>query len=607
VAYLPIENYGIIGDTYTVALIGKNGSIDWLCFPYFDSPSVFAAILDDKKGGYFQITPVDSGRYKQTYWPDTNVLITRFLSHDGTAEIVDFMPVGRDGDRVIHDLIRHVHVIRGTIRFRMECRPAFNYGRDPHRCELKPEGVCFQSDTLNLALATRVPLQKDGNDVVAQFTLQSGQSATFYLRDAVHGTECGACPSERQTKGFLKETVDYWHKWLSKCTYLGRWREMVYRSALTLKLLHFQKSGAIVAAPTTSLPEWIGGPRNWDYRYTWIRDAGFTLYALLRIGFTEEAEHFMQWVQSRCKELEADGSLQTMYGLDGRHLLTEEILTHLEGYEGSGPVRIGNDAYRQLQLDIYGELMDAVYLYDKYAYPISYDLWIYVRRLLNWVCRNWHLPDEGIWEVRSESQHFVYSKLMCWVALDRGLRLANKRSLPADWDVWTQTRDQIYEEIMSRGWNRERQAFVQSYDSDSLDAANLIMPLVFFLSPRDPRYLKTLKAIQKPYGKGGLTSDSLVYRYNVENSPDGLEGLEGSFNMCSFWLVEALTRAGYLKRARIIFEKMLGYANHLGLYAEQTGPSGEALGNFPQAFTHVSLISAAFNLDRQLNRKRGRT
>lgn len=606
-AYQPIEDYGIIGDMHTVALVCKNGSIDWFCFPHFDSPSVFGAILDDTRGGYFKIAPVPDGiTHKQLYWPETNVLITRFLSPDGVGEVTDFMPIGQPArGHGHHQLIRQISISRGTMQFRVECYPAFNYARDRHTTEITGNGAVFRAPGLSLGLAANVPLVANERGATTDLILHEGETATFILHEIEPGSGCGPSLSESRAEELFQETVAYWHRWIARCTYTGRWREMVQRAALVLKLLTFEPTGAIVAAPTCSLPEGVGGERNWDYRYTWIRDAAFTLYGLLRIGFTEEAAHFMNWLEARAHEPNPDGSLQIMYGIDGRHKLTEEHLDHLDGYKGSRPVRIGNGAYNQLQLDIYGELLDSVYLYNKYGSPISYDLWTHLRRLIDWVCDNWQRPDEGIWEVRGGQKHFVYSKLMCWVALDRGLRLADKRSFPAPRDRWLKVRDQIYEEIMARGWSDERQAFVQYYGSQTLDASNLMMPLVFFVSPTDPRMLKTLDAINQSPSKGGLVSNSLVYRYDVNELIDGLSGDEGTFNICTFWLVEALTRAGRVDRrrleeARLIFERMLGYSNHLGLYAEETGHSGEALGNFPQAFTHLALISAAFNLDRAL-------
>ena len=606
-AYQPIENYGIIGDLRTTALVGTDGSIDWLCLPRFDSPSVFAAILDDERGGRFKIAPTgDGASRKQFYWPDTNVLVTRFFTPDGVGEVVDYMPVATqaNGREQHRQLVRRVRVTRGVMTFRMECSPAFDYARQEHETEITPEGACFYSPQFSLALATRVPVEQRDGAGVADFTLKEDESTVFVLRQIEPGEGCGLSISELEEHELFMRTVEYWRRWLSKCTYTGRWREMVHRSALALKLLTYEPMGSIVAAPTCSLPEGVGGERNWDYRYTWIRDAAFTLYGLLRIGFTEEAEAFMHWLEMRCDEANPDGSLQLMYGIDGRKDLTEETLDHLEGYKHSQPVRIGNGAYDQLQLDIYGELMDAVYLYNKYGAPISYDLWTKLHKLVDWVCDNWHREDEGIWEVRGGRGQSVYSKLMCWVALDRALRLADKRSFPAERERWMKVRDEIYKDIIEKGWNPERKAFVQTYGSDTLDASNLIMPLVFFLSPKDPRMLSTLDAIDRSPRDGGLVSNSLVYRYDVEKTNDGLMGEEGTFSLCTFWLVEALTRAGKVEEARLVFEQMLSYANHLGLYAEEVGPSGEALGNFPQAFTHLTLISAAFNLDRALGARR---
>ena len=612
--YLPIENYGMVGDMHTVALVGINGSIDWFCVPHFDSPGVFSAILDDEKGGYFRISPKDDHvTCKQFYWPDTNVLVTRFLSPQGAAELTDFMPVadnetpeGESHSRV-RRLIRRVTAMRGRIELQMECRPAFNFARDDHKVEIVDGGAVFSSKDLVLGLDTDVELQADGNHVIGNFELLEGETAVFVLSEMDEDSVSGLYLSDEEAEEKFRETIVYWRNWISKCIYKGRWRETVKRSALALKLMTFEPTGAIVAAPTCSLPEGIGGERNWDYRYTWIRDSAFVVYAFLRLGFTKEAERFMHFLERYCLTDMAteNGPLQIMYGIDGRNTLTEETLDHLDGYMGSKPVRVGNAAYNQLQLDIYGELMDAVYLFNKYGSPISYEFWQALKVFVDWVCENWRRKDEGVWEVRGGRQDFVYSKLMCWVTLDRALRLAEKRSFPADRDRWLKVRDEIYEEIMSKGWNQDRQAFVQHYGSDSLDAANLMMPLVFFLSPTDPRMLKTLDAMLKSPDKGGLVSNSLVYRYNIQESADGLSGEEGTFNICTFWLVEALTRAGahkheLLDEARLMFERMLGFTNHVRLYAEETGHHGEALGNFPQAFTHLALISAAFNLDRAL-------
>lgn len=606
-AYERIASYGLIGNMRTAALVSMRGSIDWLCFPHFDSPSIFAALLDHRRGGRFAVSPsAEDVSTKQLYWPDTNVLTTRFLAPAGVAEVDDFMPVSSTAQWE-DQLVRRVSGVRGTSNLHLVCEPVFDYGRERATTTITKHGAVFQSKSgTTLALSSDIPLVATEQGVEARFTLREGEKTTLVFR----GIECtGICrpaaTTEQSTQAF-EDTIQFWRHWLSKCTYRGRWRETVQRSALLLKLLTFDPTGAIVAAPTCSLPEVIGGGRNWDYRYTWIRDAAFTLYALLRIGFTEEAARFMSWLSGRCRDARAEFPLQIVYGIDGRRELTESSLDHLEGYRGSAPVRIGNAAYEQLQLDIYGELMDSVYLFNKYGMPISHDLWGQLRALIDWVCASWQRPDEGIWETRGGRRHFVYSKLMCWVAVDRGLRLATKRSFPAPHGVWLAERDRIFEAIMSRGFSERRGSFVQAFGCDTLDASSLIMPLVFFVSPVDPKMLQTLDRICSPPHKGGLLSDGLVYRYDTEKPEDGLVGQEGTFNMCTFWLVEALTRAGrsdrrLLERARLLFERMLGYANHLGLYAEQTSATGEALGNYPQALTHLALISAAYNLDRTLD------
>ncbi len=532
----------------TVALVSKTGCVDWFCYPNFDSPSVFGCILDAAKGGHFRIHPTGPvTTHKQLYWADTNILVTRFLSEEGVAELIDYMPVVPRGGHGYDGIIRRVKAIRGCMQFRVECLPAFNYARDEHEMQIGKGWVKFRSPKLALALASKVPFKRHQTGVAALFSLQEGESATFELRafgpeGKADGEQLGL--QEQESEDLFRTTVEYWRRWLSQSTYHGRWREMVHRSALLLKLLTFEPTGAIVAAPTCSLPESLGGARNWDYRYTWIRDAAFTVYSLMRIGFTEEAGQFVAFLDARCHEMDPEGSLQTVYGIDGRHVLTEETLDHWEGYKGSSPVRIGNGAYQQLQLDIYGELMDSLYLYNKYGTPISYDLWNYLRRLTDWVCQHWQDKDDAIWEVRGGPRDFVYSKMMSWVAVDRALRLASKRSFPADWNGWTAVRDQIYETVMKRGWNAERRSFRAAVRWRCIWTRPRCSCRWCFSSRRpiracsEPSMPSTSHPRPAVWWRMGWCS-----RYDVEKTPDGLKGTEGTFNLCTFWLVEALTRA----------------------------------------------------------------
>jgi GH15 family glucan-1,4-alpha-glucosidase len=594
--YLPVSDHGLIGDLHTVALVGSNGTIDWHCSPSFDAPSVFGSILDADGGGCFELAAAVTAKTRQFYLPDTNVLITRFFARDGVGEIQDYMPVGGAADTRRHRLIRRVVCVRGAMPFRARIAPRFGYGMDPHTLTETDAGLAFTSESLTVGLSVTVPVEHDGRDVTAEFKLAEGESAVFALDEVSGGAVPRGCSLE-EAEELGDATIAFWRNWLSASRYRGRWREIVHRSALTLKLLTYAPTGAIVAAPTTSLPEQIGGERNWDYRYVWVRDAAFCIYALLRLGFTSEADAFMRFITTYATAgaAGAAGPMQVMYGIDGRTDLTERELTHLAGHLGSRPVRIGNAAANQLQLDVYGELMDSVYLYDDWHEPISSTHWDIITTRAEWLCDHWDQPDEGIWETRGGPRRFLHSQLMCWVAMERAIRMANRRGLPADLERWRHARDAIYRRIMDRDWSPALQAFVQYEGAEVLDAAVLLMPLVKFISPTDPKWLSTLEALA-----ARLVSDSLVYRYDPQDSPDGLRGEEGTFSACSFWYVEALTRAGRLEEARLAFEKMLTYGNHLGLYAEQISLTGEQQGNFPQALTHLALISAAYNLDRAL-------
>ncbi|MEV4112232.1 glycoside hydrolase family 15 protein [Nonomuraea sp. NPDC049695] len=596
--YLPIGEHGLIGDLRTVALVGTDGTIDWYCCPRFDAPSVFAAILDDERGGSFELAADLPVRTNQFYVPDTNVLVTRFFTDEGVAEVQDFMPIAEEESHEVdrHRLIRRLLCVRGALPFHVRVAPRFDYSSQTHTVHMTDGQATFVSPEFSLRLTATVPLESDGCDVQARFKLTEGQQAVFALDRLAEGVVPRSCALIEAEKAY-NDTVRYWRHWLSASRYRGRWREMVHRSALTLKLLTYAPTGGIVAAATTSLPEQIGGGRNWDYRYVWVRDAAFCVYALLRLGFTEEAEAFMSFLSQHVKAGRGrqSGPLQIMYGIDGRTEFPERELTHLKGYRGSVPVRVGNAAAGQLQMDIYGALIDSIYLYNKWGQPISSERWDELCALVDWVCKNWDQPDEGIWETRGGRKNFVYSRLMCWVAVERAARVALQRGLPADLPTWREARDAMYRQIMRQGWSPTLHAFVQHFDEDVLDASVLMMPLAKFVSPTDPKWLSTLDALAE-----GLVSDTLVYRYDPLTSPDGLPGEEGTFSICTFWYVEALTRAGRLEEARRVFDNILSYANHLGLYAEEIGRSGEQLGNFPQAFTHLALISAAFNLDHAL-------
>jgi GH15 family glucan-1,4-alpha-glucosidase len=590
----PISAYGLIGDMRTAALIGLDGSIDWCCLPRFDSASVFAAILDTERGGTWAIHPEGRWTSTQRYLPRTNILETIFRTADeAVISVTDFMPVAEDGrpSGPHPEIHRRLRCNRGRALMSMVFMPRFEYGARTTRLEVLRAGL-FATDRTDqvLTLSSGKPFEWmiEQSIATARFGLEKGEERWLVLRyddDDIH-------PVDRyESARKLDNTAAFWQKWSSKVRYRGSYRGMVKRSALALKLLTHAETGAMIAAPTTSLPETIGGVRNWDYRFVWLRDAAFTLEALDAVGHYHEADQFMRFLKKVCRH-EGGGHLQIMYGIDGRRDLVERQLDHLSGYRNSRPVRVGNGAVGQLQLDVYGEVMETADIWRR-NHEMTEGTWRVLRGLVDWVSKNWPLPDSSIWEVRGEVRHYVFSKVMTWVALDRGVRMAEELSLEGDTAGWRAARDALHAEIMERGWSEERQSFVQSYGDTSLDAAALAIPMVRFLPWNHPRVHATVRAIAREL----TTMDGeLVYRYR---HPDGLEGEEGAFSICTFWLAQALAMIGERERAERVFRRMLRHANHVGLYSEEIDPlTGEFLGNFPQAFTHIALINCAAALAR---------
>ena len=616
-----IADHGIVGNMRTVAMVGLGGDIDFFCFPEFDSPTLFASLLDPERGGAFSMAPTfNHTRVKQIYVPETNVLLTRFMAEEGVVEITDFMPITKAEEDDPTRLVRVVKAIRGDVEVAMRCAPRFDYARTLHTTQACEDhgiinSVIFDpvSDTAKSAvkqkqvamrLSASVALEIDAHeprDAIARFTLKENTSATFVLNAVdTHFETAGdhaTPPAEvSDSDPSLRATIAHWRRWSESATYKGRYRESVNRSALVLKLLSSHEHGAIIAAATFGLPETTDGERRWDYRYVWIRDAAFSVYALLRLGHVGEANRFVDWISERTKDCAFDGRMQVMYSLRGDKPPEETPLPSLADGHAAQPPVVGNAAADQLQFDIYGALMDAIYLVNKYGKATSFDGWQDITKMVDYVAEHWREPDAGIWEFRDAQRELLHSRLMCWVTVDRALRLAGKRSLPAPRERWRKVRGEIYNDIFENFWNEDLKAFVQSKGGNRLDAAALMMPLVKFIAPTDPRWLSTLDAIGEQ-----LLADPLVYRYPADGG-DGLDGNEGAFVACSFWYAEALARAGRVDEGRLIFEKMLGYANHLGLFSEEVSAAGETLGNFPQCLSHLALISAAYQLDRSLDR-----
>jgi len=590
--YKSIGDYGLIGNHHSAALVSNDGSIDWCCLPRFDSPSVFAAILDDEKGGRFQVKPQTSFQSRQAYLPNTNVLQTTFQTETGTATLIDFMPCYRtSGRRLTHptEIYRLMECTEGQVPLEVVFEPKLNYARGDTLISISKYGVTARGETVALSLCSLVPFAVDGGRAVGRFTIEQGERAEFILR---YGVNQPRSPRIYGAEGKLERTSAFWRGKAESCICSGPWREAIVRSYLALHLMVYSPTGAIIAAPTTSLPEQIGGERNWDYRFSWLRDASLTLNALFHLGHLEEALGFFNWLVTLCQKCGAKA--QILYDIDYEHALDEQILDHLRGYRDSRPVRIGNGAYNQVQLDVFGEVLEAAYNYLNMGGYISRRTWESLESFVDAACENWQLPDSGIWEVRGGPYHFVHSKLMCWVAVDRGIKIAEELGYRKSLEHWRATAQDIRNDILSNGWDPERQAFTQHYDTSALDASNLLMPLFGFLPISDERIMSTIERTTEELGWKGL-----LRRYRTDETDDGLSGSEGAFLWCSFWLVRNLLRMGRIDDAVSLYQRLLGYSNHLGLLSEMVDPtSGEALGNFPQALTHLAVITTGLELTR---------
>lgn len=591
--YRPLSDYGLIGDMRTAALVARDGSIDWACFPRFDSPSVFARILDRDRGGFFSVAPVEGRPLAQRYEPGTNVLETAFSTPGGELRVTDFMPVLEWNEQLAshHEIHRTLEARGGPVEVEVRLRPAFDYGRSRSGFMERKFGILATDHwdhALTLAVEGGADWRVDGEagEAVARLRLEPGQVRCLILRhddDEVH-------PCERyESPGKLAATRAFWREWSRGIDYQGPYRELVERSALALKLLFYAPSGAVVAAPTTSLPEGLGGVRNWDYRFSWLRDSTFTLQALQAIGKFEELDRYMTFLKKVCRR--SGDPLQILFGIGGERELPEVELAHLEGYAGSAPVRIGNGAVHQYQLDVYGEVMDAIHIWRRH-FEMTEGIWELVRRLAESVVRIWREPDDGVWEVRDGPRHFVFSKVMAWLALRRAVAVVEDLGLDHDISRWRAAMAEIRAEVLELGWNDERGTFVQHYDTDRTDAANVVLALVRFLPPDDPRIAGTLDRIRSELGH----SSGFIHRYRT---PDGLPGGEGAFWVSTFQMAQALARTGRRDEGVELFERVITRAGPLGLLSEVIDPdTGTLLGNYPQAFSHIGLINAAHVLAR---------